>query len=148
MQFLLKEGCHFRKVIIYELGPWLTQAVRQNSSHNIVWLFGPIRGLVHRWCPSRNFAWHPSSKRFMKNHTASQLVHRFVLVLLKTNHFIRYNETNTFHGTTFSIVMFSPKEFEGFPWTLLFRGDTWDNDSGQGGSKTPALLIRDIYQSS
>ena len=51
---------NFWRDIIYELGPWLAQSVRQNSSHNIVLLFGPIKGLVHRLCPSRNFAWHPS----------------------------------------------------------------------------------------
>ena len=32
---------------------------------------------------------------------------------LKTDHFIWYNKTNTFHGTKF--ILFSPKEFEGFP---------------------------------
>ena len=39
---------------------WLAQAVRQNSSHNFVWLLGPIRGLVYIFCPSRNLAWHLS----------------------------------------------------------------------------------------
>ena len=45
---------------IYELGPWLARAVRQNSSHNFVWQLGPIRGLVYIFCPSRNLAWHLS----------------------------------------------------------------------------------------
>ena len=48
---------HFWRDIIYELGPWLAQAVRQNYSHNFFWLLGPIRELVHRFCPSRNVAW-------------------------------------------------------------------------------------------
>ena len=46
--------------IIYELGTWLAQAVRQNSSHTFVWPLGPISGLAHKLCPSRNFAWHLS----------------------------------------------------------------------------------------
>ena len=45
---------------ICELGPWLAQAVTQTCGWNFFWLLGPIRGLVHRLCPSRNFAWHLS----------------------------------------------------------------------------------------
>ena len=51
---------NFWRDMIYELGPWLAQAVRENSSHTFVWLLEPIRGLAHRFCPSRNFAWHLS----------------------------------------------------------------------------------------
>ena len=47
---------------IYELGPWMAQAVRQSCGWNFVWLLGPISGLVHRFCPSSNFAWHLSFK--------------------------------------------------------------------------------------
>ena len=64
---------NFWRDIIYELGPWLAQSVRQNSSHNIVLLFGPIKGLVHRLCPSRNFAWHPSFIRPQSFYTRNSI---------------------------------------------------------------------------
>ena len=51
---------NFWRDIIYELGPWLAKTVKQYYGWNFVWLLGPIRGLVHRLCPSRNFAWHLS----------------------------------------------------------------------------------------
>ena len=64
---------NFWRDIIYELGPWLAHSVRQNSSHNIVLLFGPIKGLVHRLCPSRNFAWHPSFIRPQSFYTRNSI---------------------------------------------------------------------------
>ena len=55
---ILKERCQAKFLEGQNQGPWFSQTARQNCGWNR--MLGPIRGLVHRLCPSRNFAWHPS----------------------------------------------------------------------------------------
>ena len=65
--------------------PWYAKAVRQNSSHNFVWLRGPSKELVNRFCPSRNVAWYLFFIKSWKGIT--RIFHSsFAILLLPESH--------------------------------------------------------------
>ena len=52
-----------------------------------VWLLGPIRDIVHRLCPSRNFAWHISLADFFVKFCRKYVEGCYVQLLCLTSFF-------------------------------------------------------------
>ena len=107
---------NFWRDIIYELSPWLAQAIWQNSSHNFVSLLGSIRGLVYRFCPSS--AWYLSfTMKFWRN-IASFWYHRIAMTTLT----ISFSYSRIYRPSDLS------KEFVlDFNW--LFSSWSWPNSN-------------------